>query len=233
MTEHSPAPWTIKALDGLRTVVDANGQLVRTTWNWKETECHANARLIIAAPETAAQRDELLAALNTVILNARSLPDYVYEMVTAAIDKAEGGKSVTTPKNNLEDLTDEHLLLEHERAWMLSREWAGHKGRVEFEIRQRIEARGGTALPSAAFICELKPQVSYSQPAFGPLKEILFQADLETCLVPQHDETVLVRDKWNTVKIKGFAKRYGPEVERVVEAATIPEPAKLEVKRRE
>ena len=43
---------------------------------------------------------------------------------------------MTTPKNNLEDLTDEGLLLEHERAWMLSREWAGHKGRVEFEIRQ-------------------------------------------------------------------------------------------------
>ena len=126
----------------------------------------------IAAPETAAQRDELLAALNAVILNARSLPDYVYEMVTAAIDKAEGREGVTTPKNNLEDLTDEGLLLEHERAWMLIREWAGQKGRVEFEIRQRIEARGGTALPSAAFICELKPQQSYSQPAFGPLKEI-------------------------------------------------------------
>ena len=35
--------------------------------------------------------------------------------------------SVTTPKNNLEDLTDEGLLLEHERAWMLSREWAGQQ----------------------------------------------------------------------------------------------------------
>ena len=139
---------------------------------------------------------------------------------------------MTTPKNNLEDLTDEGLLLEHERAWMLSREWAGHQGRVAFEIRKRIEARGGTALPSDKFICELQPQQSYSQPAFGPLKEILFQADLETCLIPEHDETTQVPDKWNTVKVKALAKRYGPEAEKVFKQATIPEPAKLEVKRR-
>ena len=51
MTKLSPGPWKLEAVGGLRAVVDAKGHLVRTTWHWKETECHANAQAISAVPE--------------------------------------------------------------------------------------------------------------------------------------------------------------------------------------
>ena len=53
---HTLGPWKLQAVGGLRAVVDANGHLVRTTWHWKETECHANAQAISARAGNAGGR---------------------------------------------------------------------------------------------------------------------------------------------------------------------------------
>ena len=39
--------------------MDADGELVRTEWDWRETECHLNARRIVAAPDLIAALEGL------------------------------------------------------------------------------------------------------------------------------------------------------------------------------
>ena len=74
------------------------GNLVRTTVALEgHTECPTNARLIIvAAPETAAQRDELLEALEGMVTEATVATDseqFAFFNAVDAISKARGGRA--------------------------------------------------------------------------------------------------------------------------------------------
>ena len=129
-------------------------------------------------------------------------------------------------------IDDETLLVNYERARDMRKSWDDEAGRMEMEIRRRIEERKGTGLPSNVFVCELKSSLSYDQVSFTPLKEILTEVDLSECMVPEHIDTVVVPDKWNTAKVKALARRYGEEAQRIVDAASLPNVPRLEVKRR-
>lgn len=97
--------------------------------------------------------------------------------------------------------------------------WKDRLGRQEWEIRKRVESRGATAIPSDTFICEVVPKAVYDHTRFTPLKEILSESDLAVCWREEHPETVMVPEKWNTVKAKAAARRYGAEAQAVVESA--------------
>ena len=132
-----------------------------------------------------------------------------------------------------DSLSDTELLATYAELTYLIDQNQRFRGHFEMEIRQRMEGRGGTAIPSDAYTCELKPQVTYNQPAFTPLKEIFLEGDLKACLTPAHPETVQVADKWNTVKVKALVRRYGAEAERIVEAAKVQGPGRLHFEKKE
>ena len=93
-------------------------------------------------------------------------------------------------------------------------------GYCEQEIYRRMEDRGATAIPDNTYICELVAQNSYDQKAFTPLKEVLVEADLKSVLIPAHQETVDVPDKWATGKVLALGRRL-PEVQAIVDQARI------------
>ena len=134
-----------------------------------------------------------------------------------------------------EGLPDEQLLEAYSANRAAVAECRERMDRAGWEIRKRIEDRGATAIPSDVYVCELAAKNTYDQSRFAPLKELLSSSDLEACLRSEHFETVTVPDKWDTVKVKAAARRYGSEALGVVEAATVPglatlKFAKMEVK---
>lgn len=106
-------------------------------------------------------------------------------------------------------------------------------GRIEQELMRRMSERQARSIPSEEFICELTVKDTYDQTSYGPLKEIFNEVDLETCYTPAHEETVQVPDRWQTVRVKALARRYGAEAQEVVDRARIPGAPSLSFKTRE
>ena len=66
MAEHTPGPWRVDpGVNGGYTISDCTngyGLCTRSEWPHRIAESKANAELIAAAPETAAERDRLKAS---------------------------------------------------------------------------------------------------------------------------------------------------------------------------
>lgn len=104
--QHTPGPWGISTHDGAHFVGKKGFPSVARTWTDSPEEL-VNARLIAAAPETAAERDrlksindDLLAALETVLSSIEAFPSSgakmkpnggTANMIRAAIAKTKAG----------------------------------------------------------------------------------------------------------------------------------------------
>lgn len=85
MSAHTPGPWELAPCGdilGNRSTATDNGLVCTMCIDRRDDEGAANADLIAAAPDTAAERDrlravnaDLLAALSCIVLNARLQPD--------------------------------------------------------------------------------------------------------------------------------------------------------------
>lgn len=93
---------------------------------------------------------------------------------------------------------------------------------LEQEALDRMERNGATAIPSEKYICELQRKDTYDQAGFTPLLEVFNESDLGEVYTPEHQETITVAPKWNTVKLIAKARRYGDKALAVVERAKIP-----------
>ena len=134
---------------------------------------------------------------------------------------------------NHQEWTDQTLLsayAAHLNNIRLSQAESGH---IQQELIRRMSERQATSIPSESFICELTVKDTYDQVSFGPLKEILKEVDLATCYTPAHEETVQVPDRWQTVRVKALARRYGAEAQEVVDRARIPGAPSLSFKTRQ
>ena len=129
--------------------------------------------------------------------------------------------------------TDEMLLSEYAEYLQAVVDLQAASGHIQQELIRRMSERQATSIPSEKFICELTVKDTYDQVSFGPLKEILNEADLATCYTPAHEETVQVADRWQTVRIKALARRYGAEAQEVVDRARIPGAPSLSFKTRQ
>ena len=68
MSKHTPGPWEVDELEHSLVRSSDRYPITNTFRHFRDkSECHANARLIAAAPETAAERDHLK-ALNAEML---------------------------------------------------------------------------------------------------------------------------------------------------------------------
>lgn len=131
----------------------------------------------------------------------------------------------------LPDLADDHLLSCLADAKRNRDTYVRFIGHIEQEIWRRMEERGAAAIPDNTYVCEAVVSNTYLQEAFTPLKEVLVEADLKGVLIPAHQETVDVPDKWATAKVLALARRL-PEVQAIVDRARQPGPRKLKFEER-
>lgn len=66
--KHTPGPWRVYERTPVRIITESK-RVIATVRGWGTPEGDANARLIAAAPETAAERDRLK-AINAQMLEA-------------------------------------------------------------------------------------------------------------------------------------------------------------------
>jgi hypothetical protein len=81
MTEHTSGPWTFRP----NAEIDAPDGLVASARlaSRYASECEANARLIAAAPETAAERDQLKAENKALVALLKEARPHVEQMANA------------------------------------------------------------------------------------------------------------------------------------------------------
>jgi hypothetical protein len=88
--QHTPGPWVVVAGNQRRAVrVCAKSETISVATVHSLTDQDANARLIAAAPETAAERDQLralnadmLAALRALVARDADISDLALELAT-------------------------------------------------------------------------------------------------------------------------------------------------------
>jgi hypothetical protein len=102
-TQHTPGPWTFRrsatpdAFRQYRVYPEDSGNDIAVIYDCDQSE--ANAQLIAAAPETARQRDELLEACKTLLLEtgrrarkSNLRQETALNQARAAIARAGGAK---------------------------------------------------------------------------------------------------------------------------------------------
>ena len=104
------------------------------------------------------------------------------------------------------------------------------KERIDMELLARMNERGAKGIPDAAYDVKMEENVTYDQAAFTPLKEVFLGDDLKTVYTPEHEETVTVKEKWDTVRVKAMASKYGDAAKLIVEQARLVSGHKLSVK---
>ena len=105
---------------------------------------------------------------------------------------------------------------------------------LEAEMKRRIEATGGTALPDDDIEMKLEPgRIVNTEPNhLVPLKEVFTTADLKAVFTDAHDEAIPeqvipaytehVPEKWATlVKLKAMGRKYGDDALAHVDRAGI------------
>ena len=132
----------------------------------------------------------------------------------------------------MEQISDSVLLSQLEAAQNAVEEAVHHKGLLEMEIMRRMRERNAIGIPSDVFTCELKQANTYDQGRFTPLLELLSGDELEKVFTPEHQETVTVAERWNTVGLLAVARRYGGEVLRLVQEAKVAGAPRLSFKRK-
>ena len=107
-----------------------------------------------------------------------------------------------------------HKLLEdYEKALAKCAEQDQEKGRLEMQILQAIDERGGSGLPNAnengeqIWVCERDETYSYNQERLRPLLEKFNEAELKACYVGPH--TTPVEGKFLITPLKAVASRHG------------------------
>lgn len=96
-TKHTPGPWAVAFETDVYSPSSPDGKLLVAQTDVSNfipyVEKAANAQLIAAAPETKAQRDELLAACKALVeaFTAGTSQQHIYRLAAIrAITKAEG-----------------------------------------------------------------------------------------------------------------------------------------------
>lgn len=141
--------------------------------------------------------------------------------------------TTTTDSRMLASMDTQHLLNRWEAEMGVENIARERRQRIEFELVQRMQADGATAIPHDSLVCELKaPSPSYDLGKLNGLRELLPDNVILTALTPAHTEIVQVPDRWDARVFKGWGK-YGEAVAQVIKAALIPGPPRLQISRKE
>ena len=133
----------------------------------------------------------------------------------------------------MQDHSDLELMATYERLGYQLEEVSIARGRVEQELLHRMTDRHATAIPNEQFLCEVTTRNDYDQGRLTPLLEILNSTDLDGAYAPAHEERRMVGARWDVRRVKALARKYGTQVQGIVEDAKVPGAPRLWVTRRE
>lgn len=122
---------------------------------------------------------------------------------------------------NLSEIDDHQLLAEYEMARIARDLYTNAVGRIEQTILARTKVNNAEALVDAEYDCPIASTANYDRTRLTPLLEVLNGADLAKCYEPAHQETVDVEAKWDLVKLKPLARKYGGQAAEVMAHATL------------
>ncbi len=105
-------------------------------------------------------------------------------------------------------------------------------GRIEYELIRRMEADGATEIPHWKFDVKLSRSSSWDYSRLHGLRELVPEKELAKAFTPEHEETVVVRAKWDMRKALTF-KEFGREVATILEAARLLGAPRLSIKHKE
>ncbi len=151
--------------------------------------------------------------------------------MTTRVNK-ETGEILDGQTFEMPPLTDEQILGIYAAALQEAEEAKEKTGRLEMEILSRIEASGGTAIPSDTFLCEVKITNSYDQTRFIPLKELLNETEMDHCWEIEYERISITPAKFNTTKLKSVVNKRGGKAKDIFESAQIPGAPSLKFERR-
>ena len=121
--------------------------------------------------------------------------------------------------NSLEDrdLLDLWASVESEEAKLKD-----YRQRIEYELLKRLEARDAAEIFHPMIECKINvPSPSYDNGKLRSLCEMLDPEVIETAYTPQHEEKIVVEDKWDARIFKGWGRKYGADVGEVIQNATL------------
>ena len=93
-------------------------------------------------------------------------------------------------------------------------------GICKVELKRRMEVDRATVYKSAAGTAEIKTTNIYDPNTLDAVLELLPQQEFEQAgaLVPEYDETITIKRKWNVTKLRPFKKR-NADIDDIIERA--------------
>lgn len=98
---------------------------------------------------------------------------------------------------------------------------------VEYVLQKRLEEKGATVLPSMTHDVKMARAYDTDTNVLVQLREHIEPAILDLAYTPEHQETV--PESWDMRKVNAF-KRYGTEVEEIIENSRLWQPARISIK---
>ena len=131
------------------------------------------------------------------------------------------------------EMDNDSLLNLHQQILMNEARTRKSRERIEFILRQRMEADGASSIAHETLTCELVyPSPTYDYGKLRALAELVPPHVLAEAFWPEHEEVLIVPDKWDARVFKTWAK-YGHAVQEVISAAAIPGTPRLRIKPKE
>lgn len=146
------------------------------------------------------------------------------------MNKTLGVNSLTDAERKTMDDQDDKTLVE---MWQAYKDSVDHSmlglQYVEYVLQRRLEERKAKALPSTTHDVKMERGYSMDTEALKPLREHIDPEIIDTAYTPA--TTRPVPEKWD-MRIVRLWPKFGEEVERIIEAAKLWEPARISIKKK-
>ena len=105
---------------------------------------------------------------------------------------------------------------------------------IKFILMRRMKQSGASILAHPTIVCKgKKDNTSWDYGKLASVRELLDPEDIKLFYVPEHEDTIIVKEKYDMRVGNGF-KKYGGEVKAAIEGATIEGEIKdIELKRKD
>ena len=146
------------------------------------------------------------------------------------VTKPEAVDSLTDAERDTIGLQDDKSLV---AMWQAYKDSASHSRKgsdyVEFILQKRMEEKRASVLPSMTHDVKMDRTYDTDTNVLTQLREHIDPEVLEVAFTPEHTETV--PESWDMRKVNAF-KRYGTEVEAIIDASRLWQPARLSIKKK-
>ena len=146
------------------------------------------------------------------------------------VNKPEAVDSLTDAERETISEMDDKALVE---MWQGYKDSASHSRKgsdyIEFILQKRMEDKGASVLPSMTHDLKMDRAYDTDTNVLAQLREHIDPEVLDVAYTAEHTETV--PESWDMRKVNAF-KRYGTEVEAIIEKSRLWQPARLSIKKK-